>query len=169
LRAKDARERALTRRLASLAIGMLASRRSTAAIVGSEPAWAMPWTLPSAAVSSDFASVHSHVPLVVAGGRVFPGASRELLARQRAGRRSRPAYAMPRESTLSGRDRESMGTSTIAVKDKIPNISRTASIAVAICWHRGVLIAVAMARASMDARSQAAELELVGDRTRRAD
>jgi hypothetical protein len=43
----------------------------------------------TAAVPFNLASVHSHVPLVVAGGRVFPVASRVLLARQPAGRRSR--------------------------------------------------------------------------------
>ena len=75
-----------------------------AAIVGSGPALAKP---SGVAQGGPFglALVHSHVPLVVAEGRVFPGASRVLRARQRAGRRSYPAYAMPRESTLGGRDR----------------------------------------------------------------
>ena len=67
--------------------GTLASRRSTAAVYW--PRARLGETLramPNGAVPFNLALVHSHVPLVVAEGSVS-GASRELRARQRAGRR----------------------------------------------------------------------------------
>jgi hypothetical protein len=79
-------------------------------LLAPEPAWA--WLSDGAheRCPTCLTRLHSQVPLVVAGGRCRSVASRaSVCMHQLAGRRipshsSRPASAMPRESTLGGRD-----------------------------------------------------------------
>jgi hypothetical protein len=68
----------------------------------------------SRAARFGLASVRSHVPLVVAGGRVFPVASRVLLARQRAGRRSRSDSGSSPETPLVNGTRTRIGANARA-------------------------------------------------------
>ena len=119
-----------------IAAAMLASRRSTAAIVGSglrpnrSRASRRALAKPLAVHMSGglWSRIGAFARSARSGGRaVLPGASRELLCmKQRAGRRSRPAHAMPRESTLGGRD----GTT---VPQKFAPSSRTSRN----CLHPG--------------------------------